>query len=292
MHIKPCQRTRYAPTPSGFLHLGNVYSFALTAVIAKESGCSILLRIDDMDTQRAKTDHVQDVFGTLRFLDLPWQEGPRSPEEHNSHFSQQHRLPLYTAALEQIRSMGHVFACNCSRSVKPDFPHGCAGDCRSAGISLDTPGVAWRLDTRAAGNICVNGMNGSMRYEFPQEMNDFVIRRKDGLPAYQLCSLADDEHFEVDLVVRGRDLLPSTLAQLYLAGLLGYKKFCSAVFVHHRLISDGNGKKMSKSEGAESVRYLRNKGSSPGQVFQLMAEKAGLGRISRWQDFRYLQEDI
>ncbi len=109
-------RTRIAPTPSGYLHLGNVLSFALTATLAEQYGARILLRIDDLDRQRAQPAYIQDIFDTLEFLELPWHEGPRSVEEFEQQYSQVHRLPLYRQALEELKDKGAVFACDCSRS--------------------------------------------------------------------------------------------------------------------------------------------------------------------------------
>src|SRR5687768_5857036 len=110
------RRTRIAPTPSGFLHLGNVLSFALTAAIARKRGARILLRIDDMDRDRVQPDYIDDIFEVLRFMGLPWEEGPKDAAEFLQRFSQQHRLPLYEAALQQLEKKGQVFACTCSRA--------------------------------------------------------------------------------------------------------------------------------------------------------------------------------
>src|ERR1700755_812419 len=113
--IKHFKKTRIAPTPSGFLHLGNAYSFALTAALAEKYGAKILLRIDDLDRERVQKEYVQDIFDTLNFLELPWDEGPRNVMELERDWSQIHRMGLYKEALDLLREEGDLFACNCSR---------------------------------------------------------------------------------------------------------------------------------------------------------------------------------
>src|SRR5579863_8142302 len=109
-------KTRIAPTPSGFLHLGNALSFAITAAIAERTNAKILLRIDDLDRERVRKEYVQDIFDTLNFLEIPWHEGPRNFSEYETEYSQIHRLKWYQTALEQLKNSGQVFACNCSRA--------------------------------------------------------------------------------------------------------------------------------------------------------------------------------
>src|ERR1700719_4550756 len=103
MNLPPTfRKTRIAPTPSGFLHLGNVLSFAITAALARRTGARILLRIDDLDSQRSAPEFVQDIFDTLRYLEIPWDEGPRDYGEYASQYSQLHRMDLYNRALETL----------------------------------------------------------------------------------------------------------------------------------------------------------------------------------------------
>ena len=106
-------RTRIAPTPSGFLHLGNVLSFAITAALAERAGAKILLRIDDIDQARADKQYVQDIFDTLNFLEIPWHEGPRNVKQFEDQYSQLHRMGLYNEALTQLQGSKLVYACNC-----------------------------------------------------------------------------------------------------------------------------------------------------------------------------------
>ena len=106
-------KTRIAPTPSGYLHVGNVLSFAVTALLAQKSGAKTLLRIDDLDQPRVNKLYLQEIFDTLNFLEIPWDEGPRNLKEFDSDYSQLHRMPLYMQALKQLADEKLVFACSC-----------------------------------------------------------------------------------------------------------------------------------------------------------------------------------
>jgi len=278
-------RTRIAPTPSGFLHLGNAYSFALTSALARETGASVMLRIDDMDRERVQPEYVADIFETLQFLEIPWDEGPKNPGDFESRFSQRLRLQMYTAALEKLVATGKVYACDCSRSQIQSLHRGIyPGTCRHKNIPLGAPGVAWRVDTDGAAVISVKTLSETKISVLPEEMQHFIVRKKDGFPAYQVTSLADDVYFGVDLVVRGEDLWPSTLAQLFLAQLLDENGFLETTFHHHGLLSDKPGLKLSKSAGDTSVRHWRERGATASDVFREIGEMTGT-ELSHREDF-------
>jgi glutamyl/glutaminyl-tRNA synthetase len=271
-------RTRIAPTPSGYLHLGNVLSFALTAGLARQSGASILLRIDDLDRERVSGEYVEDIFETLNFLGIPWDEGPRNAGEFEQVWSQVHRLGMYREALERLRERGRVFACDCSRSkILRESPEGVyPGTCREKGMSLDMEGCSWRVRTEGVGPGGAGLEDeGSGDAGLPAEMADFVVRKKDGYPAYQLTSVIDDLHFGVDLVVRGDDLLASTAAQRWLAGELGFEEFRRIRFYHHLLLMESGDEKLSKSAGAASVRYLRRQGFKRAEIYSMILQRLG-----------------
>lgn len=255
----PYNRTRIAPTPSGFLHLGNAYSFALTAAMARNAGASIFLRIDDLDQPRAKPEFVQDVFDTLQFLDIPWDEGPRNAVEFYIEFSQLKRMDLYRKALQELKDGGHVFACSCTRTTdRADCT------CREKNLSLDEEGLAWRMRTDA------------LNEAVPEEMQEFIVKKKDGFPAYQLTSLVDDCHFGIDFIVRGEDLRPSSAAQTFLAQKLGYTSFLHSTILHHPLLTDADKQKLSKSAGSTSIQFLRKQGKTREDVYNMIAQLAGL----------------
>ena len=271
------RRTRIAPTPSGYLHLGNACSFKLTADLARRTGAKILLRIDDLDQDRVEERYVEDIFDTLNFLDIPWDEGPRDRMDFEDSWSQLHRMPLYRKALEDLRQQGILFACACSRtqiareSTGGEYP----GTCRDKGLSLDLPDVSWRVRTDAGRELTMQQLDAPVfKGVLDKSVKDFVVRKKDGSPAYQLTSLVDDLHFGVDLIVRGQDLWSSTLAQLYLAELLpGGKAFAGAIFHHHPLFTNADGSKLSKSAGAASIQSLRREGKTPGEICAIISQK-------------------
>lgn len=288
--------TRIAPTPSGYLHLGNVFSFAVTAALARRCGAEILLRIDDLDRGRVQREYVEDIFETLRFMEIPWDRGPRSVDEFGDAWSQLHRMPLYLEALSRLRAAGAVFGCRCSRAevLRASRDGGYPGTCDARGLGLDAADVSWRLRTRAGDPVGVAATAGaagpevlrvktypagSVEARLPAEMRDFVVRKRDGFPAYQLSSVVDDLHYGVDLLVRGEDLWASTLAQLYLSYPLGATGFPGAAgfrdvrFYHHPLLTTGSGEKLSKSAGSTSIRYLRRRGLGAAEIYDLIARE-------------------
>jgi glutamyl/glutaminyl-tRNA synthetase len=292
--VRPFLRTRIAPTPSGYLHLGNIYSFVLTATLAQRHGARILLRIDDLDRQRAQRAYIQDIFDTLNFLEIPWHEGPRNADEFEREYSQVHRMELYRAALAGLREKRALFACDCSRSKiqQADATGVYTGHCRTRGVPFDAPEVSWRLRTDNDAPLTVRTLGEPVVEGLPREQTDFVVRKKDGDPAYQLASVVDDLHFGVDLVVRGTDLWPSTLAQLYLARTLGYHEFMSTTFYHHTLIAGADGGKLSKSAGATSIQYLKKEGKSAGDIYNILGELMGANRdVRSWLELGILLID-
>jgi glutamyl-tRNA synthetase len=267
-------KTRLAPTPSGFLHAGNGASFVLAWKLAREAGGRVLLRIDDLDAERARPEYVQDIFDTLRWLGVDWDEGPRNAVELAGQWSQHLRMGGYLELVDELRTGGHLYACSCSR--KDIAARGAAreydGHCRDRNLPLDLPGSRWRLRLPSGRRVAMHTWPDGALRELPLDMPDPVIRQQNGRPAYQVASLADDVRFGVDLVVRGTDLLPSTAIQLYLAELLGKRVFKEVRFVLHPLLLGAAGAKLSKSLGAEALITLRQAGESPGPVLRLAEE--------------------
>lgn len=286
------RQTRFAPTPSGYLHLGNIFSFALTASLAERSGAGILLRIDDMDRERANPAYIHDIFDTLPFLGLPWKEGPQNALDLEERYSQRYRLDLYQQALDKLLDTGLVYACSCTRAqILKQSPNGAyPGTCRHKGLSLEAKDVAWRLNTEAAEPVSVKNLDGTLlKAALPADMQDPVIRKKDGFPAYQLSSIVDDIHFGIDLIVRGYDLWPSTLVQLHIASLLKEDPFLNTTFYHHPLILDAHQRKLSKSAGDTSVHYLRQQGFSAEEVYERLGKELHLSEpLKHWRNLRFM----
>jgi glutamyl/glutaminyl-tRNA synthetase len=284
-------KTRIAPTPSGYLHLGNILSFSIAAGMARKYGAAILLRIDDLDRDRADDRYIRDIFDTLHFLDIPWDEGPGNEKEFIENYSQLNRMDRYNRALAELAEKDMVFACVCSRrellTMGPCL-------CREKNIPLNTANVSWRLITGGAQELTVKNYNREqVRSVLPPEMCNFVVKKKDGYPAYQLASVVDDLFYGVDLIVRGADLWPSTLAQHVLAGALGWHQFSDITFFHHPLLVESSGRKMSKSAGAASVKYLRETGRGKAEVFGAIGAMLGVDEnISSWESLAELSAAI
>lgn len=279
--------TRIAPTPSGFLHLGNILSFAITYALAKKHQAKILLRIDDLDQNRIKAPYVEDMFDTLAFMGFTWHYGPKNIEDYHASFSQIHRMPLYQKALDHLTAKSAVYACQCSRKdiaqASPDGRY--PGTCREKAIDLHKNRVNWRLKTHDT-PICMRLESGRVISELPALMEDFIIRKKDTAPAYQLASVVDDIHFGVDLIVRGNDLVNSSWAQLFLAGLLPENTFSKSTFYHHPLIMEDREHKLSKSAGSTSIHGLRKIGKTKAEIYQQLGAFMGFDTsISSLQEF-------
>lgn len=276
-------RTRYAPTPSGYLHLGNAWNMVLTWLLARSRGGSIHLRIDDLDAARLRGEYLEDVFASLEWLGLDWDTGPRDPKDFLAHHSQRLRLDRYRAALERLARAraGYgrmaVYACACSReqvrkaALAAGTPGIYPGTCREKGLDLSAPETSLRM--RLAPDEAV-------------EMGDFILRQKNGDPAYQLASVVDDEDLGINLVVRGRDLLPSTEAQRVIARRLGAAGFLAAEFLHHGLMVSGAGQeKLSKSggnasPGASILVSMRGVAGARERIFGRFGRLLGLDRAA------------
>jgi glutamyl/glutaminyl-tRNA synthetase len=252
-------RTRIAPTPSGFLHPGNAWSFLITWLLARSRRGSIHLRIDDLDTARFRDEYLEDIFASLEWLGLDWDTGPRSLADIKASHSQHLRLDRYRAALKALSGASDaegplLYACSCSRekvrrdSLAAGRPGIYPGTCRHAWLPMHQSGLAadgapaaeaYPVRLRVPSNAeviiesAVSGPPARLKLAPGRDMGDFVVWQRNGDPAYQLASLVDDEEYGIDLVVRGKDLLPSTGAQAWLAGLLGYAGFPRAAFLHH-----------------------------------------------------------
>lgn len=270
-------RLRLAPTPSGYLHSGNAVNFVLNWLTARLNKGSLLLRIDDLDAGRKRSEYVQDIFDSLDWLGLDWDAGPRSVTDFENNWSQHLRIPLYNKQLDQLRAMGLLFACRKSRSELAPFEGKYPEMFRDQGCSLDDPDVSWRIRTPAGFS-----------------MPDFVVRRRDGLPAYQIASMVDDVYFGITHTIRGLDLEPSTQAQQWLASCLGDTNFLKIKFLHHPLLLDASGEKLSKSAGSSSLQAMRAAGVSPESVFQQCAAMLDLptGGIKTAQGLLGIVENV
>jgi glutamyl/glutaminyl-tRNA synthetase len=277
-------RTRLAPTPSGFLHQGNGMSFILTWVIARALGGNVLLRIDDLDAERMRPEYIEDIFRTLDWLGLDYDEGPTSIHDFSKNYSQHNRLDLYQSALESIKNTEGVYACNCSRKTVKDLSKNglYPNICRDKHLDFEEKETAWRIFV--PNNTLIHfpefditlKQRRSISHNLADIMGDFIIRQKNNLPAYQIASLVDDVHFNINFVVRGEDLLNATVAQIFLAQQLGCADFCENTFLHHKLIKNTEGGKLSKSAGAIALKTQRENGFLPTKLYKNVGKWLGL----------------
>lgn len=258
-------RTRLAPTPSGFLHAGNILSFVITAGLARRHGAAILLRIDDLDIGRVRNEYVQDIFDTLLFLGIPWDEGPVTAHDFYQLWSQRLRLNRYEAYLQELMQLGRLFACDCSRTR---LSGGDVCICATRRLDLAASNVSWRLLTATYSRKYLNTSDAEAAQPgLTTSVHHPILRKRDGDPAYHVASVVDDMLFGVDFIVRGEDLLDSTMIQKDMAVNGSLKDFCNVSCWHHPLISDQSGRKLSKSAGDGAVSDLRRQGAGRREVF-------------------------
>ncbi len=266
-------RTRIAPTPSGFLHLGNVFSFLLTWLMARSQNGTILLRIDDLDAERRRTEYLDDIFQTLEWLQIDYEEGASGTADFLQNFSQTLFVEKYNNLINSLLEKKEAFPCQCSRSLlKVQNPQGLhKGICKKN----DQKGeFALRIEVLENDKIAFEDANGqNYEVDLAETVGDFILRRRDGLPSYQIVSLVEDVEKKIDFIVRGEDLIGSTAIQLFLAQKLDFQPFNKTKFLHHKLIKDETGDKLSKSAGSTSLKYLRENGTKPAQIYQLFSEQ-------------------
>ena len=234
--------SRLAPTPSGYLHLGNAVNFVLTWLLTRRAGGVLHLRIDDLDRARLRPAYLENIFRVIDWLEIDYDHGPSGPDDFLRHYSQLLHLPEYNAVLRRLaQQKALIYASRRSRTNEA-----------AATMPFDTPGAPWRAQVPAGTCIqLVDTWQGKTNIPLAALMPDFVIRKKDGVAAYQIASIVDDLRLGTNLIVRGLDLQPSTAAQLWLAAQLSETAAFNAPriqFLHHTLLMDEAGQKLSKSQ--------------------------------------------
>lgn len=269
--------TRFAPSPTGRLHLGHAYSALFAARMAKSG--RFLLRLEDIDLSRCRPEFESGIFEDLAWLGLAWEEPP---------WRQSARFPAYEAALQQLREMGLLYPCFCTRRDIADevarsdrAPHGPEGPlypgiCRRLSVSERderlAAGVAhaWRLDlteaVRRSGPLAWLDLEAGEQPARPELLGDAVLARKDVPTSYHLAVVVDDAAQSITLVTRGADLFHATHLHRLLQDLL---KLPVPRWHHHRLVVDENGQRLAKRHDALSIKALREAGRSAGDVAKL-----------------------
>ena len=265
---------RFAPTPSGRMHLGNAFACLLAWLSAKSRGGEVLLRMEDLDTLRCTEENAAIIREDLRWLGLPWDvETP----------AQRSRTAAYEAVLETLRGKANVFPCWCTRGSLNlvNAPHASDGhpihpaSCREAteeerGRHKTPP--AWRLEAPDLTVSFTDGVYGEYSENLKENCGDFVLRRADGVFVYQLAVVADDGEFGVNEVVRGCDLLSSTPRQIYLQRLLGRPQ---PAYFHVPMLTDPEGRKLSKRDADLDLGVLRER-YRPEELIGRLAHACGL----------------
>ncbi len=247
--------TRLAPTPSGFLHLGNAFNFILTWKLARMAGGSVRLRIDDADQEKVHAPFVEDIFRSLEWLGVDWDVGPTGPDDFHANWSQRLRYDRYRSVIDDLRTAGELFACMCTRKeirdASPDLTY--PGTCVGKGLPFGAPDIAWRLHAADAA------------VPFP------IIKQKNNAPAYMLVSVVDDVDHGITHIVRGADLLSATRTQGVLANRSAWLAPFNRIVVHHHpLLLDEAGEKLAKSAGSTTLASMRERGEDAQRIHSMV----------------------
>jgi glutamyl/glutaminyl-tRNA synthetase len=269
-------RGRIAPSPTGYLHLGHARTFLLAANRAAQANGTLILRDDDLDTQRARPEFVHAMLEDLEWLGIRWQEGPQPSGEETGDFSpytESLRRSRYREAFDRLRETGTVYPCLCSRRDLQSAAHAphaeeedeplYPGTCRHGAVSANQP-AAWRFHVPDGETIRFDdAFQGPQAFVAGQDFGDFVVVRRDGVPSYQLACIVDDADMHITEVVRGRDLLRSTARQILLIRALGLPQ---PAYAHCDLVLNERGQRLAKRDAARSIRALREAGHTPDEV--------------------------
>lgn len=269
-------RGRLAPSPTGLLHLGHARTFWIAYHRARAAGGKLVLRDEDLDYQRCKPEFVEAMYEDLRWLGLDWDEGPDVGGPF-APYSQSQRRNIYLECWRRLRDGGFIYPCSCSRKDleralqaphedDDEIPY--PGTCRekiSTAREWQSPaGISWRFRVPDEEEITFHDLYfGPQQFVAGRDFSDFLVWRRDDIPAYQLAVVADDEAMRISEVVRGADLLKSTARQLLLIRALGYSP---PGYFHCPLLRDENNQRLAKRHDALSLRVLRSQGTDPAQL--------------------------
>lgn len=288
-------KTRIAPTPSGFLHIGNLYSFTLTLAWVKMSNGRLLLRIDDLDADRMRQAYIEDIFDTLQFMRIYPDEGPSDFKDFIENYSQKRNINAYRKWIDELLAKGLAWHCKCSRKETSELAanglFSCA--CKAEKVAYIPNKTAIKLNVPHPTIISFTDYCcGKVEVPLHTAMGNFVVQRKEGIPAFLVASLFDDLQQGCTGIVRGLDLQNPTAAQLYLARLLQLPSFEKIQWLHHPLQTDANGEKLSKSAGATSIQFMRNQGATHASICRQLANLFGVKKSDAITNMPQLLESI
>jgi len=272
-------RGRLAPSPTGLLHIGHACTFWSAYRRARDRNGTLVFRNEDLDPQRSKPEFARAMVEDLKWLGIAWQEGPEVGGPF-APYEQSRRREFYLDAWRKLRDGGYIYRCTCSRKDlamaaaapnegddEPLYPGRCR-NWRGEAQRHETPqGVNWRFLVPDGEAIAFDDLRqGAQRFVAGKDFGDFVIWRRDDVPAYQLAVVADDAAMQITEVVRGADLLKSTARQLLLIRALGLPV---PAYYHCDLIRDESGARLAKRHDALSLRALRKQGRTAQEVLRM-----------------------
>ena len=282
MYMASQVRIRYAPSPTGEPHVGNIRTALFSWLYARRTGGAFIVRIEDTDTARKVEGALEAILDALRWLDLDWDEGPEVGGPY-APYVQSERLHLYQEAAEVLVSKGNAYHCYCSSQRLQEMR-------QEQSLLKQTPGydrLCRNLDPAVRANLEAQDMSHVVRFKFPREgetpfhdlirgdvtfanetIDDFVILKSDGYPTYHLASVVDDHLMEISHVLRAEEWLPSTPRHVHLYDALGYEQ---PLFAHLPIILGPDRSKLSKRHGAVSVLHYKDTGYLPEAVFNFLA---------------------
>jgi len=270
---------RFAPSPSGRMHLGNVFSAMLAWLSAKSRGGEVLLRVEDLDPARSRREYAEAILGDFQRLGLHWDL--RAPDQST-------RGEAYRAALRRLSEKTQVYPCYCTRDQlhAASAPHASDGRVIYPGTCRNLPehrrgemkkAPCWRIAVPGGERRFTDGLQGEQVMDLQRDWGDFIVRRADGVAAYQLAVVADDGEQGVTEVVRGRDLLEATHSQLYLYELL---ELTPPRFYHVPMLLSPEGRRLSKRDRDLHLGVLLERWT-PEKLIGYLAARCGL--IDRWE---------
>lgn len=278
-------RGRFAPSPTGRMHLGNVWAALISCLSVKSRGGVWILRHEDLDRQRSHGEYARLIEDDLHWLGLEWDEGGLDSKGGYGPYMQSKRSDIYIEVFDGLARTGLLYCCGCRRAdlLASSAPHASdgrviyAGTCRPDVMPQRLPvnlsaGKAVRVGVDDTLVEVDDMFFGPHRYKLDSECGDFIVRRADGAFAYQLAVVADDAAMHVTEVVRGCDLLPSAAQQMYLYGLLHKTP---PRFGHLPLLCNAAGQRLSKRDAALSMEYMRAR-FAPEQIIGYLAWLGGM----------------
>lgn len=275
-------RGRFAPSPTGDLHVGNARTALLAWLDARWRGGRFIMRVEDLDVGRVRPEFEKSQLDDLRWLGLDWDEGPGKAGLFGPYL-QSERGEIYHDALDQLRKSGLVYACSCTRreiAAAASAPHAeeeegppYPGTCRQTAPPDDRTPVALRFRVPDKPVEFDDAIRGRIVTEPARQGGDFVIRRKDGVVAYQLAVVVDDAAMGITHVVRGADLILSTGRQILLYRALGKTP---PRWVHVPLMLHPNGERLAKRDRSLMIRSVRERGVTAERLVGWLAETCGL----------------